>query len=116
MEREGGALAALISPTTVDSSGRVPMFAQPAPACRGAVRRFLSSSPALTNFMRLSLMKAAHASVGGVPCKCGGPWAKMDSFKCFHSKNAPGFSLLVAASFPEYSFTPSRVSAFLHPN
>ena len=33
---------------------------------------FLSSFLALTNFMRLSLMKAAHASVGGAPCRKSG--------------------------------------------
>jgi len=33
---------------------------------------FLSRSLALTNFMRLSLMKAAHAPVGGAPCKKSG--------------------------------------------
>ena len=33
---------------------------------------FLSNSLALTNFMRLSLMKAAHAVVGGAPCRKSG--------------------------------------------
>jgi hypothetical protein len=33
---------------------------------------FLSSLLALSNFMRLSLMKAAHADVGGDPCRKSG--------------------------------------------
>jgi hypothetical protein len=33
---------------------------------------FLSSLPALAHFMRLSLMKAAHAGVGGAPCRKSG--------------------------------------------
>jgi hypothetical protein len=33
---------------------------------------FLSSSLALTKFMRLSLIKAAHASIGGAPCRKSG--------------------------------------------
>jgi hypothetical protein len=33
---------------------------------------FLSSFLALANFMRLSLMKAAHAGVGGAPCRKSG--------------------------------------------
>ena len=33
---------------------------------------FLSSLLALANFMRLSLMKAAHAGVGGAPCRKSG--------------------------------------------
>jgi hypothetical protein len=33
---------------------------------------FLSSLLALANFMRLSSMKAAHAGVGGAPCKKSG--------------------------------------------
>jgi hypothetical protein len=33
---------------------------------------FLSRSLALTYFMRLSLMKAAYASVGGAPCRKSG--------------------------------------------
>jgi hypothetical protein len=33
---------------------------------------FLSSLLALVNFMRLSLMKAAHAGVGGAPCRKSG--------------------------------------------
>jgi hypothetical protein len=42
---------------------------------------FLSSLLALANFMRLSLMKAAHAAVGGAPCRKSGyqgrkRWAK----------------------------------------
>jgi hypothetical protein len=41
---------------------------------------FLSSSLALTNFMRLSLMKAAHAPVGGAPCRKSGT---MGRERCF---------------------------------
>jgi hypothetical protein len=31
--------------------------------------------------MRLSLMKAAHAAVGGIPCRKSGPWAEDDIFR-----------------------------------
>src|SRR5580692_11386246 len=42
---------------------------------------FLSSLLALANFIRLSLMKAVHAAVGGAPCRKSGyvgrkRWAK----------------------------------------
>jgi hypothetical protein len=46
---------------------------------------FLSSSLALTNFMRLSLMKAAHASVGGAPCRKSGPWAEKGAAQPFNA-------------------------------
>ena len=51
---------------TAYGSGRVPHFRQ------SVHPDFLSSFLALTNFMRLSLMKAAHASVGGAPCRKSG--------------------------------------------
>src|ERR1700723_802073 len=48
---------------------------------------FLSSLLALANFMRLSLMKAAHAGVGGAPCRKFGyvgrkRWAKPHNRFC----------------------------------
>jgi hypothetical protein len=59
---------------------------------------FLSSSLALTNFMRLSLMKAAHASVGGAPCRKSGNagrkrWAK--PFDRFCAKSPYGHPCLI---------------------
>jgi hypothetical protein len=52
--------------TKVFGWGRVPHF-------RPSVHPdFLWNSLALTNFMRLSLMKAAHASVVGAPCRKSG--------------------------------------------
>jgi hypothetical protein len=54
-------------PTTASGSGRVPLDVRP-----GVHPDFLSSSLALTKFIRLSLMKAAHASVGGAPCRKSG--------------------------------------------
>jgi hypothetical protein len=50
-----------------------PRFPGRVPHVRSSVHPdFLSSSLALANFMRLSLMKAAHASVGGAPCRKSG--------------------------------------------
>ena len=39
---------------------------------------FLSSLLALVYFMRLSLMKAAQAALGGAPCRKSGPWDEND--------------------------------------
>jgi hypothetical protein len=42
---------------------------------------FLSSFLALMDFMRLSLMKAAHASVGGVSCRKSGTMGRKRGFQ-----------------------------------
>src|ERR1700733_7054383 len=53
---------------------------------------FLSTFLALTHFMRLSLMKAAYAGVGGAPCRKSGyvgrkRWAQPnDRFRCIDSQ------------------------------
>jgi hypothetical protein len=39
---------------------------------------FLSSLLALAYIMRLSVMKAAQAALGSVPCRKSGPWAEQD--------------------------------------
>ena len=48
---------------------------------------FLSSLLALATFMRLSLMKAAHAAIGGAPCRKSGyvgrkRWAQSNNRSC----------------------------------
>src|SRR5229473_3051605 len=53
--------------TKVFGSGRVPINVR-----LSVHPDFLSGSLALTNFMRLSLMKAANASVGGAPYRKSG--------------------------------------------
>src|ERR1700678_3562377 len=64
-----------------DTTALDPRILEPSPHHRestGAPRSpkrppdFLSSLPALAHFMRLSLMKAAHAGVGGAPCRKSG--------------------------------------------
>jgi hypothetical protein len=64
--------------TKVFGSGRVP-HVRP-----GVHPDFLSSSLALTNFMRLSLMKAAHAFVGGAPCRKFGTMGFSNAFTALH--------------------------------
>jgi hypothetical protein len=49
-----------------------------APCSHQRTPDFLSSVLAVTKLMRLSLMKAAHAAVGGAPCRKSGPWAEND--------------------------------------
>jgi hypothetical protein len=53
---------------------------------------FLSSLLALANFMRLSLMKAAHAAVGGAPCRKSGYMGRKRIFQML-SLHARGFLL-----------------------
>jgi hypothetical protein len=45
---------------------------------------FLLSLLALANFMRLSLMKAAHAGVGGAPCRKSGYLGRKDGAQPLH--------------------------------
>jgi hypothetical protein len=56
-------------PNTVYGSGRVPQVRPSVPP------DFLLCLLALAYFMRLSLMKAAHAALGGAPCRKSGPIA-----------------------------------------
>src|SRR6266481_7100030 len=60
---------------------------------------FLSGSPALTNFMRLSLMKAANASVGGAPCRKSGTMGRKRILPML-SFHGQGLLLLAAVSSP----------------
>jgi hypothetical protein len=57
---------------------------------------FLSTFLALANFMRLSLMKAAHAGVGGASCRKSGYMGRKRILQML-SLHAQGF--LLAASF-----------------
>jgi hypothetical protein len=59
---------------------------------------FLSSLLALANFMRLSLMKAAHAAVGGAPCRKSGYMGRKRIFQML-SLHARGFLLLAVVFF-----------------
>jgi hypothetical protein len=59
---------------------------------------FLSSSLALTNFMRLSLMKAAHASGGGAPYRKSGTMGRKRILQML-SLYAQELSLLAALFF-----------------
>ena len=80
-------------PTQGLGSGRVPHV-------RPSVHPdFLSSSLALTNFMRLSLMKAAHAPVGGAPCRKSGPMGRKWIFQML-SLHRRRFVLLAAVFLP----------------
>jgi hypothetical protein len=60
---------------------------------------FLSSSLALTNFMRLSLMKAAHASVGGAPRRKSGTMGRERILRML-SLHGQGLLLLAAVASP----------------
>src|SRR5882757_417655 len=60
---------------------------------------FLSSSLALTNFMRLSLMKAASASVGGAPCRKSGTMGRKRILPML-SFHGQGLLLLAAVPSP----------------
>jgi len=58
---------------------------------------FLSRSLALTTFMRLSLMKAAHAPVGGAPCRKSGTMGRKRILQML-SLHVQGLLLLVEGS------------------
>ena len=59
---------------------------------------FLSSFLALANFMRLSLMKAVHAGVGGAPCRKSGYMGRKRILQML-SLHAQGLLLLAAVFF-----------------
>ena len=63
---------------------------------------FLSSLLALANFMRLSLMKAAHAGIGGAPCRKSGYMGRKRIFQML-SLHARGFLLLDVVFCPRSS-------------
>jgi hypothetical protein len=80
--------------STVYGSGRVPHV-------RPSVHPdFLSSSLALTNFMWLSLMNAAHTPVGGAGPGNPGHWAENDIFP-MPLLAARGLLLVLTAFYPQ---------------
>jgi hypothetical protein len=80
-------------------SGRAKRESTGAPRSPRRTPDFLSSLLALANFMRLSLMKAAHADIGGAPCRKSGyvgrkRWAQPnDRFRCIDSQLSYQFAL-----------------------
>jgi hypothetical protein len=84
-------LAGVSLQTTVVGAGRVPHV-------RLSVHPdFLSNPLALTNFMRLSLVKAALASVGGAPCRKSGNMGRKRDLPML-SLHVHGLLLLTAVS------------------